>query len=277
LSKVKRIVHTDNLLDKALSCLGWTVFDAAIPAGLPEHIHEDDYEICYVVQGELHWWVNDKTYIVKRGDYFVTKPSEPHGGVNGVMQRCEIYWIQFNGRHIQQALLDGFSSINHRAFPASQSMSSVFYRLMDEQQNTKPYAALLSHVTVHEILIDLVRSYQAFIDELNRRSVGYTPEIANSLQWIEEHLAEKLTVSLIAATVGMSASYFQKRFLTEVGMPPAEYWTQQRIKHAKQLLEQNDQSISDIAFLLGFASSQYFSTVFKKYTGLTPSQYQHNF
>jgi AraC-like DNA-binding protein len=69
-------------------------------------------------------------------------------------------------------------------------------------------------------------------------------------------------------------SFFHEKFLKEVRLTPAEYLTRLRMKKAKQLLKISKKSITEIAFDLGFSSSQYFATVFKKVTGITPRFYR---
>ena len=78
----------------------------------------------------------------------------------------------------------------------------------------------------------------------------------------------------LARLCGLSVSRFKERFRDEVGVPPAEYLTRQKIEAAKSLLLAGDHSITDVAMDLGFSSSQYFATAFKRYTGRTPSEYR---
>ena len=277
----KRLMYTENFLVDDLSVLGWALFDSAIPDGLTSHIHHQDYEICYVVQGQINWWVNNDVYKVKRGDFFITKPGEQHGGVNGVMERCEIYWLQLslndiepevrqNKRSETQHLVSSLDQIKHRAFPAIFDMKFAFHRLIAEQENPGEFASSLSRATLHEILICLIRSHKNFNSDYRGRSKTPSLEIQNALLWIENHLTENFMVADIAATVNMSTNYFQKRFLHEIGHPPAEYCNRKRVEKAEALLETSSDSISDIALSLGFSSSQYFSTVFKKFKGITP-------
>ena len=74
--------------------------------------------------------------------------------------------------------------------------------------------------------------------------------------------------------VNLSLSRFKTRFKHEVGVAPGGYIIMRKVEKAKELLGDRDRSITDIAFDLGFSSSQYFATVFKKLIGLTPSEYR---
>ena len=101
-----------------------------------------------------------------------------------------------------------------------------------------------------------------------------SPAVQKAIDLINGDLAEPLSVQEISNAVNMSTSYFHQQFAQEMGMTPADYRNRQRVQEAKQLLRETTLSITEIAFELGFTSSQYFSIVFKRYTGLTPTAYR---
>ncbi len=70
----------------------------------------------------------------------------------------------------------------------------------------------------------------------------------------------------------LSLSRFKARFKNEVGLPPADFIMRGKIERARQLLAAGDLSVTQIAMRLGFSSTQYFATAFKRHTGKTPSQ-----
>jgi AraC-like DNA-binding protein len=99
---------------------------------------------------------------------------------------------------------------------------------------------------------------------------GLSPGIGNLLRHIEEQIEEALTVGDLAEVMGLSVSRFKARFKQEIGIPPAEYVLRCKISAAKSLLALPGATVTDIAFRLSFSSSQYFATVFKRYTGGSP-------
>ncbi len=92
------------------------------------------------------------------------------------------------------------------------------------------------------------------------------------LQHIDAHLADPIRVPELAEVARLSPSRLKARFKRELGVPPAEFWLRQKIERAAELLK--TQSVTDVAFELGFSSSQYFATAFKRYTRLRPSALQ---
>jgi len=74
--------------------------------------------------------------------------------------------------------------------------------------------------------------------------------------------------------MGFSRSYLFAIFKSATGMTPNDYYLRIRIEKAQQLLAHSAQPVTSIALETGFSSSQYFSSVFRKYTGQTPVEYR---
>jgi two-component system response regulator YesN len=96
-----------------------------------------------------------------------------------------------------------------------------------------------------------------------------------AISFIDEHYPEE-TISLdkVAQKVNISPNYFSAMFSQEIGQTFVEYLTGKRISEAKRMLRQTDMRSSEIAFAVGVRDSHYFSFVFKKVSGCTPSEYR---
>jgi len=93
-------------------------------------------------------------------------------------------------------------------------------------------------------------------------------------EFIEAHLSENLSLGELAAEAGLSAHHFGKAFKGSFGVAPHRYVTMRRIHRAQELLLCDHQSITEIAYALGFCSHSHLSEAFRKATGMTPSQYR---
>jgi AraC-like DNA-binding protein len=98
-----------------------------------------------------------------------------------------------------------------------------------------------------------------------------TPLMQRILQYVDGHLGDPIQVPLLAQVARLSESRFKARFKREIGVPPAEFWLRKKIEKAIVLLK--SRNVTEVAFDLGFSSSQYFATVFKRYTLANPSQF----
>jgi AraC family transcriptional regulator len=98
--------------------------------------------------------------------------------------------------------------------------------------------------------------------------------IAAAIGLIDERLAEPLRIATLAAAVRLSPAQFHVRFLEETGFTPADFWSRRRLAKAQALLADPQLSITDIALTLGFSTSQYFATFFRRFTGTSPRDYR---
>jgi AraC family transcriptional regulator len=96
------------------------------------------------------------------------------------------------------------------------------------------------------------------------------------LAYIEEHLAEPVSLATLAELVGLSASYFCRAFSQSCGMPPQRYQLSRRIERARTLLTNHFASVTDVGLTVGYNDASAFCTAFRRVTGLTPSAYRRN-
>ncbi len=100
--------------------------------------------------------------------------------------------------------------------------------------------------------------------------------IERAKRYIREHYTENIGRTEIAEAVSLAPSYLSKLFHRETGQTIREYINQCRIEAAKRIMDTTQDSITEIALQVGFDNISYFSTIFKKYTNLSPGEYRHN-
>ena len=99
--------------------------------------------------------------------------------------------------------------------------------------------------------------------------------LIQAIGFIDEHYPdESISLDRVARKVNISPNYFSAMFSQEVGQTFVEYLTNKRIGEAKRMLRQTDKRSSEIAFAVGYKDPHYFSFVFKKVSGCTPSEYR---
>jgi len=116
-----------------------------------------------------------------------------------------------------------------------------------------------------EKCIRLLRSRHAFNDQAMVRK---------AMEYIEHNFASDISLNLVAAKVHLSPAYLSRIFTKKIGISLTEYLTKVRLKEAKKCLRTTDWTIDQIAAVTGFSSNSYFAYVFKKYEGVTPSEYR---
>lgn len=120
--------------------------------------------------------------------------------------------------------------------------------------------------------------YQMLDDYINlmheNKIHSYNKMTIKIIEYIHENITETIFLDDLVKSVNMSKEYICSMFKKNVGLSIVEYVNYNKIEESKYFLKYSNMSISDIAFLFNFGSPGYFSSVFKKQTGLTPRQFQ---
>ena len=98
-------------------------------------------------------------------------------------------------------------------------------------------------------------------------------EIMRVVEHIERCYADQLAAASLAAIAGLSVSALSRRFHEEMGLTPAEYVVEARIRKAKIMLDDPSRSVTDVALSCGFYDTSHFSSCFLKHVGISPKRY----
>jgi AraC family L-rhamnose operon regulatory protein RhaS len=265
------------LLIPELRHLGWDSFSKAQPEALGEHRHEEGWEICYLVRGQVEWWVGSETHRVAGGQCYITRPAEAHGGVDRVMHPCELYWLQVLlppqyplpelSSAANQHICSAFSKMSLRVFDAQPLVMQYFERVLEEHRQSDEQSPLAARAALHLLLCEVARA----LVRLPTARVISEP-VRRAMNLLTHQPDRPPTVEAVAKAVGLGASRFHERFVAEVGATPLEFLTRHRIELAQSQLRQGT-SIAEAASQLGF-TREYFTNVFRKVTGMSPAAWR---
>ena len=116
---------------------------------------------------------------------------------------------------------------------------------------------------------------EQFIQSLAQETKGDTANaLETAVSYIDQHLAEELSVRDLAAASYISADHLTRLFKKKYGMTVSEYIQDKRIRLAGELLKQGDATISMVANTVGYGNYSYFTEQFKRHFGVTPREYQ---
>ncbi len=265
---------------KSVPVLGRYNYTHANPA-LVDHSHPGAMEICLLVRGQQTYSVGGERFHLQGGDIFVTFPDETHGTGGAPEEKGLLYWMtlldpaQTKGSLIglrageSNALWAALTQNSRRHFPGTADLKKHLDAILGTLHS--PDAAL-SRVTRSNHLIGFLL---ALVAARNAASDIPVARFEKVRAYIAAHLAdpEAMAVDTLAQVAGLSTSRFKTRFREELGVPPAEYVLRARIGEARRRLARPDATVTDVAFALGFSSSQYFASSFKRLTNATPSSF----
>ncbi len=130
-----------------------------------------------------------------------------------------------------------------------------------------------STTELHNVIIDMIKDYCNLIKQYS--TSVYSALVSKAINYIRLNSSESLNLPDLAETLYVNPNYLSKKFKAETGKTVSAFINETRIHEAKYLLKNTNTTIADIAYMVGFNDKKYFSKVFKKYTGLTPSQYMN--
>jgi len=148
-------------------------------------------------------------------------------------------------------------------------------RLLFETKSLKEELgeAVLSAASPAGLRADLTQIFSRYV--LGESKMELKNRVDQIELYLSAHYAEDISSETLSARFGLVPSYLSKVFRRQTGMSPTEYLTKLRLEKSKDLLKTRPGLlIRDAAALVGFQDPYYFSKLFKKTTGLWPSQYQ---
>ncbi len=279
--RYKKVITQDQHNVKGLKNFAhWSLVSAAPPT--PMHHHSDIVEIHCLTKGKRYCVVNDEQFTVTGNELFITFPFEPHHNGNFGQTPCSFYGFQINikaGESILGLNKEYSNTLKHILISSKRHMR---YTLLDGDLLKQSFE-LFASGSPEEIqtgvlyLCCFLFKIPTFKEVKNGGVTHIDKNIQRAITYIEQNYREEIHVQDVADTVGYSISRFKAKFKENMGITPAAYITYQRIEHAKELLQRTERSVTTIAFDVGFSSSNYFCTVFKKVVNHSPQKYRDFF
>jgi AraC-like DNA-binding protein len=238
------------------------------------HRHRSCWEVCWLARGSAEWWALSEEHVVTPNRFWLTRPGEPHGAVSEHLEPGELYWMQFDLAGARATLADGgvalrrgLQAITRRLIAAPASTTLLWRDLLAQCQGPERHGNLGRQGAFHRLLAALLDAAAAPAPE------AADPRLMRAMAWARERSALAPTATAMAAAVAMPRAVFQRSFRAATGMPPADWLRRERLRLAKARLRAGD-SVTSVAFTLGYATTQHFATQFRRYTGLTPSAWR---
>lgn len=254
------------------------VKNAAWP--MPMESHPDAVEFLLLRSGCKQIQVEDRLYEMQGGDLLVVFPGERHGAEDFVQNRTSLAYLLMAvptevprfcmlEEEERSALWEQLKLLKGRMLKVSPSVCRTMDRLFDHVNTGLSLERA-------RIRTELMRLLFQILEEAGEEDKSLPADIAAVIRYIREAREEMPDIAKMAALVNLSESRFKQKFKQATGIPPAEFTVREKIRESQTLLKDPARTVTSIAMELGFSSSQHFSVLFRKYTGLSPIQYRQN-
>ena len=242
------------------------------------HIHKNSAEIVYMLHGMQYYTVDNRDYRIPGGQLLISPPGLVHFSNQEPEQKGEFYYLTINPDCIASLLPGDAETVRVlyelltggvvvRAIPDTEQLRLLAEELRQAKNSTGSCRKC-------RILCAILRLLLYTWDTVEPDAVGhYTDFMGQIYLYIEDHITEKLQVDDIARIAQYSKTALQQKFKTYSRLTVHEYILSRKIEAAKRMMNEPDAKPYEVWEKLSFSSQSYFGQVFRRYTGMTISQY----
>ncbi|MGM0169434.1 AraC-like ligand binding domain-containing protein [Enterococcus sp. AZ135] len=231
-----------------------------------------NYILHVVMEGKGTYQVKNRQYHLKKGDLFLIRPGDSTFYLADGEEPWMYCWLSFGGTAADEI-------VRHSHFRNDQytMVSSDIQTYIDTIAACLPFSeeTLVNELHLNELTY---RFLAALLEDGGKIHLGdqnnYSPLAVATVEYIESHYAEQLTVEGIAQYLSVNRSHLSRVFRNHMAIGIKEYILGVRVNRAAFLLSMTDESVETIAEQVGFNSLVVFSRMFKKLTGETATGYR---
>ena len=235
--------------------------------------HAHSYtELFYIIGGDGQFQINGQLFPVRAHQLVVVNPNVPHTEVSYEAHPLEYIVLGIEGVELT---IPGSDEARYclYSFPESNEVLTCMQSVLREMQDRRPEYQTLCLAYMDIIMVQLMRSASVTVTQSQPRFPA-NRQCAAVRHYIEQHYKESITLDLLAEKFSINKYYMAHAFKREYGVSPINYLIDCRIREGKRLLTETDFSLSQIAAVLGFSSSSYFSQRFRSAEGISPTEYR---
>ena len=231
-----------------------------------------DFQILYIASGKAQFFFDGEEHILSKGNVVLFLPDQPQMYFLYAKDKPETYWVHFTGRDAL-SVLEQFNIPTDRNVSfvgSSQDFQWMFTQMIRELRMRRHGYQQMLELNLKSLLLMIDR---ALNDEENI-STQKLDEIEKAVHYFNQNFNKDISIEQYARDNFMKPSVFIQLFKKSTNQTPMQYITSLRIASAINLMSDKHYNISQIAAAVGYGNPLYFSRVFHKKTGLSPTEYR---
>lgn len=232
-----------------------------------------DYQLLYVASGKTVFYFNGEPKEVAAGHMVLFQPKQEQHYEYFAVDRPEVYWVHFTGSDVRNILKHYDIPLDRHVIysGSSATYAYLFKEMIHELQTCRTGFEELLEMYLRQIFLLVQRSWE---ERKPTVSSYLQEEIDYARKYFNEHYNEDISIEEYAQSRGMSVSWFLRNFKQMTMKSPMQYILTIRINNAVSLLETTDYNVTEISTIIGYDNPLYFSRIFKKQKGVSPSDYR---
>lgn len=239
------------------------------------HKHDDRLEIVFIVKGNGNHLIGDVAYHTKAGDILIFNRGVLHDEMAALHSDMAVYCCGIKELHLKGAEKNCLFDISAPAVIASgdkrhiiEQLLTIMFSQIKQHGNQASESCRYVLAALLSIIVQLPREN---IISLPFRKLTLIDQVKH---YLDANYTEPLSLPTIASRFNVSPFYLAHQFKRQTGFSLIRYLIRRRIGEAQSLLINTNYSITKIAGLVGYDDANYFSTLFGKMIGISPTQYR---
>ena len=234
----------------------------------------NDYQLLYIASGKGYFYFkgSENATVVTKGNMVLFRPKEPQVYYYYAVDKTEVYWVHFTGWKVEEYLDRYELPKEENVFftGVSPDYPWIYNQIIRELQLQRENYEDMIRLFLRHIFLTINR----YIKEGKQTKNDTINDIERAVHYFNENYSKPISIEQYASEHLMSVNWFIHNFKNVMKAPPMQYIVSLRIAAAKGYLENSNKNITEIAYTVGYDNALYFSRLFKKYTGMTPSEYR---
>ncbi|MDR2913970.1 MAG: AraC family transcriptional regulator [Tannerella sp.] len=231
--------------------------------------------LIYCTDGKGWYEIGGKKYRIEKNQYVILPHDKPYSFGADDQDPWTIYWMHFKGRLMSSFVPCSF--VPHAIIPGEYSRMQDRILLFEEIYKCFSMGYIQEYMAYSSMCLYQFLSSFIYLEQFRNLRTPMHKELSFSskvIRYMQENIEVNLTLDQLAAYFRYSPSHFSMLFHQETGVSPIHYFIGLKIQKACQYIELTDMKISEISIKLGFEEPAYFSRIFSKVMGLSPSAYR---
>lgn len=249
----------------------------------PTTYHTHDFvELSIVTSGQIHYTIEGEHHVLKKGDVMVFNPGVHHQALVDASTTCTELHIGIGNLNIDCNAPNYMKSLSWPPIVTIEKYRNEFEQCCKEIEKEQRLRELGHSFMLKALVMKLILILYREMDECSQPPSLEASQFASRdkkvivqslIDYMSSYYMEDISLDNISKNMYLSPVYISKIFKEETGTSPINYLIQIRLEKAKQILENNTIPINMVAKAVGYEDAYYFSKLFKKYYGMSPSTY----
>ena len=245
------------------------------------HCHDDFIEISFITSGSTDYLIDNQKYTLKKGQVLISNPGVYHQELFDINTNCRELHIGLRNITLFNSNMKDYIDIGKTNILTLNKYKDEILKccdeIVEEQKNSNSTYPFMLKAIVMKLLVLLHREVNIDTSETINHDFTFKSRekkalVENITSYLSKNYVNDISLETLSKNMYLSPVYISKIFKDVMGDSPINYLIRIRLSKAKELLEESNLPIKTVAKTVGYSDPYYFSKLYKKYYGISPTK-----